>query len=370
MIAERAGTDGVAEGFLALPHALYRDDPRWIPEEPDAVARAFSPANRWHVLRAARTFCAPERARAAAFFDPRCAIDGTPAAFFGYWESAGDLDADRALFARVAEWARAHGAERLYGPINFSTANGYRVLLSAEPDALPFPGEPYNPAWYGAQLEALGFALERRYLTQHIDRERAQASLERHRRLRQRLEARGYRFSPIDADEWLARLDELALLADAMFAGNFAYTPLPPGEFAAAFGARLLARLWRELSVVAHAPNGEIAGFFLVYPHYGPLVVQGAGQARVAPSAVDYARDVARLPAAAARTALLKTVAVNPKYRGRGVAEAMSAWLLERSAPLCDELLGALIREDNASRRLSAGETPALRWYGLYGKAL
>jgi hypothetical protein len=33
-------------------------------------------------------------------------------------------------------------------------------------------------------------------------------------------------------------------------------------------------------------------------------------------------------------------------------------------------LWGALIREDNASRRLSMGETPALRWYGLYSKAI
>ena len=370
MIRERAGSDGVAEGFLALPHQLYRDDARWIPEEAGEVARAFSPANRWHQGRAAHTFCAPGRARAAAFFDPRADIDGAPAAFFGYWESAGDRDVDRALFARVAEWAKRRGARRLVGPINFSTANGYRVLLSAEPDGLPFPGEPYNPTWYGERLRALGFRLERRYLTQHVDRERARASLERHRRLRQRLEARGYRFAALDGTEWLARLDELRALVDEMFAGNFAYTPFPPGEFAAAFGARLLRRLWRELSVVAHAPNGDIAGFFLVYPHYGPVVVQGAGAARVAPGEVDYARDAARLGRRASRCALLKTVAVSPKYRGRGVAEAMSAWLLAKSEPVCDELYGALIREDNASRRLSAGDTPALRWYGLYSQAL
>lgn len=368
--SEREGADGVAKGFLALPHRLYRDDPRWIPEQPDEVLRAFSPANRWHEHGAAHTFCLPGRARAAVFLDGRAAIDGERAAFFGYWESAGELEADRALFRRVADWARARGATRLYGPINFSTAHAYRVLLSAEPDALPFPGEPYNPTWYGAQLAALGFALERRYLTQHIDRGRARASLDRHARLRQRLEARGYRFSVIDDGEWLGRLDQLRVLADAMFAGNLAYTPFGADAFSAAFGASLLRRLWRELSVIAHAPNGEIAGFFLVYPHYGPLVGQGAGAARIAPAALDYARDAAKLPPRARRCALLKTVAVSPKYRGRGVAEALSAWLLERSEPLCDELLGALIREDNASRRLSAGETPALRWYGLYSKAL
>jgi GNAT superfamily N-acetyltransferase len=340
VILERDGTAGVDEAFVALPHQLYRDDPRWIPEEPSAVTRAFSPANRWHHGRRARTFVVPGRARAAAFFDPRCAVDGAPAAFFGYWETDGDPDADRALLTRVADWAHAQGATRLYGPINFTTALGYRVLLDAERDAVPFPGEPYNPPWYGPELESLGFALERRYLTQTVDRALMQATLDRHQPLRARLEKRGYRFAPIDDAEWFARLPELHTLADSIFAGNFAYTPMPFTEFAAAFGTRLLRRCWRELSLIAHAPDGAIAGFCLVYPHLER------------------------------RVAILKTIAVNPAYRARGVAEAMSAWMLERARGTCDHVWGALIREDNASRRLATGGTPALRWYGLYGKAI
>lgn len=340
MIVERDGTAGVHEAFLALPHQLYRDDPRWIPEEPAAVARAFSPANRWHDGRRARTFVVPERARVAAFFDPRCTVDGAATAFFGYWETAGESGADRALFARVAAWAAAEGATRLYGPINFTTALGYRVLLDAERDAVPFAGEPYNPPWYGPKLLSLGFALERRYLTQALDRALVQATVDRHRPLYSRLEKRGYRFGSIDDAEWLERLPELHALADSIFAGNFAYTPMPYADFAAAFGASLLRRRWRELSLIAHAPDGTVAGFCLVYPHLG------------------------------GRVAILKTIAVNPAWRARGVAEAMSVWSLERALGACDQVWGALIREDNASRRLATAGTPALRWYGLYGKAL
>lgn len=370
MIFERDGTAGVHEAFVALPHALYRDDPRWIPEEPAAIERAFSTANRWHERGRARTFVVPERARVAAFFDPAASIDGAPAAFFGYWETDGALDVDRALFARVIEWARRHGATRLYGPIQFNTANGYRVLLDAERDALPFPGEPYNPPWYGPELEALGFALERRYFTQHLDRARARATLERHRPLLTRLERRGYRFAALDELEWLTRLPELHTLADRIFAGNFGYTPTAYPEFAAAFGKSLLRRRWPDLSVVAHAPSGELAGFCLVFPHYGPLVVQAAGTARVAASALDYERDARRLDGRWARAAVLKTIAVSPSHRARGVAEAITAWLLERAEACADELWGALIREDNASRRLATNETPALRRYGLYAQAI
>jgi len=115
---------------------------------------------------------------------------------------------------------------------------------------------------------------------------------------------------------------------------------MPFPEFAAAFGTRLLRRCWRELSLVAHAPDGTIAGFCLVYPHLD------------------------------GRVAILKTIAVNPAHRARGVAEAMTVWMLERALTACAEVWGALIREDNASRRLAPGGTPALRWYGLFGKDL
>jgi ribosomal protein S18 acetylase RimI-like enzyme len=340
VIVERDGTAGVDEAFLALPHQLYREDRRWIPEEPAAVERAFSPANRWHDGRRARTFVVPGRARAAAFFDPSFTVDGTAAAFFGYFETNGDRDADGTLFGRIADWARGQGATRLYGPINFTTALGYRVLLDAERDAVPFAGEPYNPPWYGPELQSLGFALERRYLTQTLDRALVAATVDRHQPLLLRLGKRGYRFATIGDDEWLARLPELHTLADSIFAGNFAYAPMPFSEFAAAFGTRLLRRRWRELSLIAHAPDGALAGFCLVYPHLD------------------------------GRVAILKTIAVNPKYRARGVAEAMAVFTLERALTACDEVWGALIREDNASRRLAPVETPALRWYGLYAKSL
>jgi ribosomal protein S18 acetylase RimI-like enzyme len=370
-VAEEAGTASLADGFAALPARLYAGDGAWIPEDAEALARAFSAANPWHTGRFARTFCVPGQARAAGFFDPSLrADDGAPAAFFGYWESDGDRQAACAVLARVAQWARDRGAATLYGPIQFNTALGYRVRLSAEPGATPFVGEPYNPSWYGDELSALGLSLARRYLTQRIDGASARVSLERYRPLQARLERRGYRFVAIDEAMWLSRLDELHALANRMFAANFAYTPIGREQFVAAYGPSLLRKLWRDLSVLALAPDGEVAGFFLVYPDYGPLVAQSAGAARLSPGALDFDRHAPLLGPRGPQRALLKTVAVHPAYRARGLAEALSAWLLERATTRCDELFGALIREDNASRRLSAGETQALRWYGLYSLAL
>ncbi|WP_456247378.1 GNAT family N-acetyltransferase [Longispora urticae] len=360
----------MSDEFLSLPHQIYRSDPAWIPEEPAQVAHAFSAANRWHEARSARTFCLAGRARAAVFLDPACRVGGEACAFFGYWESAGDMDADRRLFSRIIEWATAAGAARLYGPIDFGTAFGYRVLLSAEPDGLPFAGEPYTPTWYGPRLQALGLRLEQRYQTWRFDSRGARAALAHYQPHQRRLEADGYRFSSVSGAQWLSRYAELHQLVNAAFADNFAFTPTDLPEFAAAFGANMLRRVWGDLSVLAQGPGGEIVGFLLAYPHYGPLIVQGAGTARIRPDDLDFQRHGPQILGHGNRCAIIKTLAVHPAHRRSGLAKALVAWTFHHGASRCDEYLGALIREDNASRLLCPTNSVALREYGLYSVRL
>lgn len=365
---ERAGVEGCAEGFLELAPALYANDLRWIPEDARQTAGMFSAHNPWHQGRAARTFCVPGSVRAAAFHDPAIVIDGAPAAFFGYWESDGNLEAERAVLTRVAEFARSHGARKLYGPIQFNTALGYRVLLAAEPGAVPFVGEPYNPLWYGERLRQLGFSLERRYLTQRFGVAGAQQVHEVHLPAQRQLERDGFRFVPLHQSGWIERLDELHGLCDITMGGNFAYTPISRAQFGAAFGESMLRKLWPELSVVALDPKGGIAGFLHVYPDYGPLLTQMAGSSRVQPNALDYATHAPQLQGR--RRVILKTMAVHPAVRSLGVGKALYGWACGQAVGRADDLFAALIREDNHSRRLSVGVGDDIRWYGLYGKNL
>ena len=356
-------------GFLELPPLVYANDPNWIPEDPRAVAGMFSDRNPWFQIGEADAFCVPGRVRAAVFCQRDLVLEGRRAAFFGYWESTGDAEAETRVMSQVEAFARKRGAEILYGPIQFATALGYRVLTAHEPGAIPFQGEPWTPLGYGAALERLGFAVHRRYLTQRMDADQMRATCEHHRPIYEKLLGRGYRFVPVDPADWMARLPDLHRLADVIFGGNFAYTSPSWDQFAALFGQRLLASICPETSTLAFGPSGELAAFFLMYPHYGALAVQSAGAARVDLSAMRFDVHVPELRRRGPVGVLFKTIGTTPEHRKHGVASALVAHTLDRIIGRYDFSYPCLMREDNPSRRLAVSSTD-LRWYALYSKAL
>lgn len=367
----RDGRTGVDDAFVELPRLVYADDPRWIPEEPDEVRTAFSSANAWFARegREAMVLSVPGRARAAFFHDPSTCIDGRRAAFFGYFEQLGAGDEHIDLFRAGEGWARERGAEVLYGPIDFSTFGRYRLRLDAGAATdLPFPGEPYNPTRYPAALARAGFRVARSYVTQ--DGVVHPELLAEKERIRREVVDAGYVFEPLTPERWMALLPAMHQAADAIFGGNFAYTPVSLQAFVAGYGEPVARRLCRHTSQLVLAPDGTIAGFLLVYPHYGPLVTQGAGGARVPLRDLSFDEHARWLQAMGHRTAIVKTVGVLPVHRGRGVMDAIGVVALERGRAHYDRWLTALIRADNPSRRFAAPHAVGERSYALYAKAL
>jgi hypothetical protein len=367
-LIERDGREGPTDAFLDLPRVIYRDDPMWIPEEPEAVASSFSAANPWFDTGAARLFCVPGRCRLAVFEGSATRVAGRPAAFFGYFESTGDPANDARAMRCAERWAAERGAETMYGPIDFSTFGRYRLRVSAEAHAMTFPGEPYNPPAYPRWLERQGYVARRWYVTQigppPLDRVRTK------RQLLADLEAHGYRFEPLCADLWLARLEEIHRSVDAIFGDNFAYSSVPWDMFRAVCGESLAARLCPESSVIALDSEGDIAGFFLVLPQYGPLLVQGAGPGRLRGAELSRACHLAPLAAGGRPDAIAKTAGVMPAHRGKGLMDALAVSAVSRGAPLYHRWFGALIRADSRSRNFADGCTTAERRYALYAKAL
>ncbi len=365
---ERAGGEGPAEGFTDVAARVYADDPRWIPEAPSAVEAAFGPHNPWFSVGEAATLVVPGSGRLALFHQPKLRVDGRRVAFFGYWETVGD-GADEVMFRRAEEWARARGAQDLYGPIDFTTYGNYRVRLSVEDDdARTFPDEPHNPSTYPDLLTTQGFAVDQTYFTQVGTQTAGNMVADWKRPALARLEGDGWTVTTLTHDLWMERLRELHGLADAIFGGNFAYSPLTWATFEAKCGEAFIRRACPHTSTIALAPDGGIGGFFLVYPHYGPVVCAGATD-RVAVSELDYHRHAARA-AEGWRGAIAKTVGVAPQHRRKGVMDALTVGIFDRGDGRYDHWYGALIRKDNPSASFATGNTVGARWYGLYRKRL
>lgn len=366
-ILERDARTGADDAFVQLPHALYAGDPCWIPDEEHVLRASFSAANDWFARGCALALCVPGRARLAVFRAPDCRVDGRPAAFFGYFEAGDDAVAAGALLERASEWARAAGAEVLYGPVDFDTLGRYRLRTAVEPGGgLPFPGEPYGRPCYPAMLEDAGFSVVRRYTSQ-LSRG-AERPDEGKWRAAQALLATGYTIESLTAATWMRLLPDLHRHVDAAFTDAFAYLPASFGRFAALQGAGVARRLCPYTSVLAYAADGELAGFMLVFPHYGPLAVQGAGRARVAASALCFEEHAATLARCGPRVGIVKSVGIAPAHRQRGVMDALAVAVLERGQGHYDRWMAALIREKNHSARYGGRRQRLERSYALYAK--
>ena len=180
----------------------------------------------------------------------------------------------------------------------------------------------------------------------------------------------GYTLEPLDGDRWLAALPELHRKADEIFSDSFAYTPVSYEQFAAGYGASVAQRLCARTSLLARGPDGDLAGFCLVYPHYGPLAVQGSTLGRVPVSDLSYDAHDPILAAAGGSVAVAKTVGVCPKHRGRGLMDALGASVIDRGVGRYDRWVGAMIRADNPSRRFGAAHMEVERSYALYQQTL
>lgn len=350
------------EAFVELPRQLYADDPHWLGEDAQALARQFSSANPWFDSGQAWLGVIPGQARLAGFVSEQ-RVEGERAAFFGFWESLDDPAPNRVLFQGLGDWARDLGARRLYGPINFSTFGPYRLRLDAF-DAGCFPGEPWNPPYYPALLETLGLELRHRYLSSFNDLAQVAASVRPdYQRVKPQLE-RVLRLEAMTGDFWMAHLDELYGLVDAVFGANFAYTPLSRTAFEQQCGQSLADRLCPLSSVLALAHDGRIAGFFLTYPDFTPLLRQGNPR-RLAASSLKQAEHFDLLPAP--RRLLAKTGGVHPEFREHGLFTAMGCELSLRAEAHYQRVVGALVREDNNSRQLALRHGGSeLHHYGLY----
>ncbi len=358
------------QAFLDLPAQIYAGDEFWLGEDATALQQQFSKANAWFETGRAWLGVIPGQARLAGFIREQ-EVDGERAAFFGFWESVNDSAPTQRLLSALTEWARAHGATRLYGPINFTTFGAYRLRLDNF-EAGAFPGEPWNPDYYPGLLEQLGFTLRYQYFSTFnaID-DIVKTVGPDYLRVKPKLE-QAITFEAVTPEFWMAHLSELYGFVDQVFGGNFAYTALSFDAFVAACGAPFAKRLCPHTSVLARTKDGRIAGFFLTFPDYSPLLRQNvpvsAGK-RLHASALRYDQHYAELPQP--RLLLAKTGGVHADFRSLGLFTAMGCELSLRAQGRYEMAGAALVRADNPSREFALRHgTASQRGYGLFQRAL
>jgi len=362
--------------FFQVANNVYQGDPHWIPENIASIRQQFSSDNSYFDRCQAQVFCDGDQARLIGFYNPDLEIEGEHAAYFGFWETENTLAINQVLFGQFETWAKACGANRIYGPINFSTYQNNRLRVDSFDDAA-FIDEPYNPDYYPYLLEQLGFEKKYGYVTsinQSVDNLIKQIT-QPFMALKAST-AGDFVFERLTGDVWLDNLEDLYPLVDAIFSQNFAYTPVSWQSFKELCGESFAKKLCPKTSVIVRDLTGDIAGFFITYPDYGSLVNQSAIDSGVLKSAseMNYAEHYPLLKQP--RLLLAKTCGVAPKYRSAGLFPLMSLQLTLWAEGSYEHISGAMMRDDNASvsfykSLIKAGNKDFLmRKYALFTKSL
>lgn len=360
------GEQALDAGFIDVARHVYAGDPEWLPEDPLQLSYLFSQKHPYFLFGKVWLGFSDKQARLAGFCDPRQLIDGERCAYFGYWETIDQADINQVLFTEFEDWARAQGATRVYGPINFNTYGLYRIRTNHFGQPC-FQGEPYNPEYYPELLKALGYEVAFNYFSQfdHDIPGMLQAMEVPYAKCRQKMGA-GFSMIPLTPDYWMQHLEPIYHLSELVFQSNFAYTPINFDIFKSLCGTSFINKAHPQASWVAlDTEQNRIAGMLLCFPSWGPLLKQGCAQ-RLNATEIDYARHADLLPRP--RMALAKTTGVDPYYRSKGLYTVMMYHLARAAIDTGYEDYGAvLVKEDNLSLGMAA-KASIRRTYALYWK--
>ncbi|OGO16370.1 MAG: hypothetical protein A2Y93_02140 [Chloroflexi bacterium RBG_13_68_17] len=161
--------------FLALPHALYRGIPQWVPPIASDARRILDrKRNPFFQHSQAAFFLARTGAQVVgrvAMLDNRNynTFNNERTAFLNLYECAPEAEAAQRLFEAGFAWARRRGLNQVVGPRGFTALDGLGLLIRGF-EHRPAMGIPYNPPYYGAQFEAAGFQPDGDIVSGHLDR--------------------------------------------------------------------------------------------------------------------------------------------------------------------------------------------------------
>jgi hypothetical protein len=214
------------------------------------------------------------------------------------------------------EFLRSHGAEEMYGPMNFST-NHQCGLLVENFDRPPFVEETYNPSYYQELFTSYGFGKAKDLLVWWIEVADGMAGKNRERitRIAEKIKKReGVNFRHVSLKDAKAEKERIFDIYLAAWQKNWGFVPISKEEFMF-LAADLELVLIPELFLFAEV-EGKPVGFCGTLPNINEVLPRNG---RLFPFAwwkfLTQKKKVT--------TGRLYTLGVIPEFRKRGLESVM-----------------------------------------------
>ncbi len=257
--------------FIDLPYRLYRGHPLWVPPLRLDEAVRLDPDRHPFYEHSEAAFFLAERdgeavGRVAVLENrPYNRTHGLRQASFYLFECVEDFEVAQALFERAFEWARARDLDQIVGPKGFSPIDGYGLLVEGFEFRPAMTMMLYNPPYYPAFLERLGFEKEVDFVSCYLGADRFHLPERVHRIAEwaaRRSGLRVHRFrSRRELRAWAPRIGRTYNQA---FVHNWEYYPLSEREIAFVTDNLMSVADPSLIKVIVHGE--EVVGFLFAFP--------------------------------------------------------------------------------------------------------
>ncbi len=319
--------------FATFPWQIYRRDPLWVPPLLGERLKFIDPAQGVFFKRGIAEFfyalkngaiagticCADDKETNAARHMKDCMI--------GFFECSPDEEIARALFEHASQWARAHGLETLYGPLNLDYEDSYGVLIEGR-DRPPVILCGHTPPYYQSFFEDYGFMPARGdNLAYEITQSMAATELQRLSKLSERLRKRSWiKIRSADMAHWDEEVERVYILLNKALTHLPDFIPWPREGLEAALG-QFRQIVDPDLVLFADV-DGETVGWFPGIPNINEALIHANGL-RYPWNYLGLLPYLRRQPKCLA----IKSVLVLPEYWDTGVAVLLFDEMAKRAMP-------------------------------------
>jgi len=270
--------------FVNIPYRLYKNHPQWVPPLfMDAETQLNRSKHPFYEHSDADFFIAikdgREVGRIAALENKRFnAYHKTKQAQFYLFECEDDQEVAISLFARVFEWAKDRGLDKIVGPKGFGALDGYGIQIEGFEHRQMMTMMNYNYPYYAKLVENIGFKKEVDFVSCYLSKAAFQLP-ERVYRIVERAKTHSklgvQRFeNKKDLRNWANRIGKLY---NDSFVNNWEYYPLTDREIQFLLENILTVADPRLIKIITHNEVDAI-GFLFGFPDLSAALQRSKGK--------------------------------------------------------------------------------------------
>lgn len=318
--------------FLAIPYALYRNDPHWVAPLQREVLKLIDPRRNPFFEHGEACFWiawrgdTPVGRISAQINHLHLSIHKDSTGNFGFLEAIDDPMVFEALLDTAEAWLRKRGMSRVRGPYSLSINDEIGVLISGF-DAPPVIGMAYTPRYYIERLEAAGYGKAKDVHALRFDMDGDNIrEVDRLERVTARLKAdRRFRVRSIDMNRFEEEMRLAIEIYNDAWSDNWGFVPVTDGEVKHLIAS--IKPIIRPEYILLGEVDGKLEGIFISVPNLNEVIADLGG--RLLP--FGWAKLLWRLKMRPFKSGRVVLAGVRKVHRNSLVSPALLSWMLART---------------------------------------